>query len=393
VRPETKLATYAFRFVLILGLANFFADFAYEGARSINGQFLAGLGATSTVVGFTAGFGELIGYGLRSVTGIFSDRSGRYWLVVITGYVINMGAIPALALAGNWPVAAALIMAERTGRAIRKPAMSAMLSHAGHQIGHGWVFGLNDAMDQAGATVGPLVMALVILLKGGYGHAYLLLGIPALCTVATIVAARRFMPHPEHLSAGYTLETKGWPTRYWYYVAGAACVAVGFADFALIGYHLETARVVATSLIPVLYAIAMSVGAIGALILGRLFDRNARATVLTAIFVSAFFAPLVFLGGSVAAIAGMILWGLGMATQETVFKPLVSTTVSPGKRATGFGMFDTGFGVAWFAGSAAMGYLYGISIHAVVILSVVAQLASLPIFFLAMPGRSRPEAA
>src|SRR5205823_13596629 len=68
---------------------------------------------------FTAGFGELIGYGLRAITGLISDRTRKYWLVTIIGYIVNMLAVPALALAGNWPLAAGLIIAERTGRAIR----------------------------------------------------------------------------------------------------------------------------------------------------------------------------------------------------------------------------------------------------------------------------------
>src|SRR5205823_9281965 len=112
-------ASNAFRFVLILGIANCFADMTYEGARSVTGPFLASLGASAAIVGFTAGFGELIGYGLRAITGLISDRTRKYWLVTIIGYIVNMLAVPALALAGNWPLAAGLIIAERTGRAIR----------------------------------------------------------------------------------------------------------------------------------------------------------------------------------------------------------------------------------------------------------------------------------
>src|SRR5438067_809281 len=147
--------TTAFRFVLVLGIANFFADMTYEGARSSTGPFLGTLGASAAVVGFTAGLGELLGYTLRSIFGVISDKTGKYWIVTIVGYIINMLAVPALALAGNWPLAAGLIVAERTGRAIRKPSTDAMLSFAGHKLGRGWVFGLNEAFDQAGATLGP----------------------------------------------------------------------------------------------------------------------------------------------------------------------------------------------------------------------------------------------
>src|SRR6266576_5437646 len=158
----------ALHFVVIIGIANFFADFTYEGARGIIGPFLGSLGASAAAVGLIAGVGELMGYGLRSVSGYYADRTHRYWAFAIAGYVVNMLAVPALALAGQSPLAAALVIAERTGRGIRKPSVEAMLSHAGKSIGAGWVFGLNEALDQAGATIGPWLIALILFLKGGY---------------------------------------------------------------------------------------------------------------------------------------------------------------------------------------------------------------------------------
>src|ERR1039458_1232100 len=180
----------ALRFVILIGIVSLFADFTYEGARSVNGQFLETLGASAAVVGFTVGFGELVGYGLRFVFGYLADKTKRYWLNAIIGYTINLLAVPALALVGNWQLAAVLIITERTGRAIRKPAVESMLSHAGTQTGQGWAFGLHEALDQTGATLGPLMMALVLFLKDGYKHGYALLLIPALMSLATILLAR-----------------------------------------------------------------------------------------------------------------------------------------------------------------------------------------------------------
>ena len=186
---KSRIAKAALRFVLVLGVANFFADLTYEGARGITGPFLASLGASATVVGFVAGFGELVGYSLRSVTGYFADRTRQYWLVTFVGYFINMLAVPALALVGNWPVAAGLIVAERTGRAIRKPAVEAMLSDAGKSIGAGWAFGLNEALDQAGAMIGPLVVALILFLRKSYQNAFGLLLVSALFCLAIVAIA------------------------------------------------------------------------------------------------------------------------------------------------------------------------------------------------------------
>ena len=196
------VAKLAFRFVLIIGIVNFFADFTYEGARSIAGPFLGSLGASAAIVGFVAGGGELAGYGLRSVSGYFADKTRRYWAAAFLGYAINMLAVPALALAGNWPVAAALIVAERTGRAIRKPSVEAMLSHAGKSIGHGWVFGWNETLDQAGATLGPLVVAFVLYRRGSYPRAFAALLISALLCLAVLAAACLLHRRPQELEYG-----------------------------------------------------------------------------------------------------------------------------------------------------------------------------------------------
>jgi MFS family permease len=380
----------AFRFVLIIGIANLFADMTYEGARSVTGAFLGSLGASAAVVGFTAGFGELVGYTLRSVTGYLSDRSGRYWLVAIVGYVINLLAVPALALAAGWPLAAALIITERTGRAIRKPSTQAMLAAAGSRLGSGWVFGLNEALDQTGATIGPLIIALVLTLKGSYQAAFAVLLIPALLAIATVFLARFFFPNPHDLEAGKRLEIHGFTRSYWLYLAAGACVAAGFADFALIAYHFQTSEAVLPSLIAVYYAIAMAVGGIGALILGRLLDKVGLPVLVAAFVVSSLFAPLVFWGNTQLALVGVILWGIGIGAQESLLKASVAGVIGPEKRGMAFGLFDTGFGIAWFLGSAFMGVLYGYSLAFLVVFSVVLQLAAVP--FLVFADRRRPGA-
>src|SRR5581483_4669158 len=104
----------------------------------------------------------------RMVFGFLSDKTRQYWLIAFVGYVINLFAIPCLALAGHWPLAAALLVAERVGKGIRNPARDVMLSHATESVGHGWGFGIHEAMDQTGAMLGPLLMAILFHFKKGY---------------------------------------------------------------------------------------------------------------------------------------------------------------------------------------------------------------------------------
>lgn len=260
----------ALRFVVLIGVVSFFADMTYEGARSIVGPYLAVLGATATAVGIIAGFGELVGYGLRVVSGRLADKSGEYWPITLFGYVIQMLSVPLLALAGSWPLAALLIIAERTGKAIRNPPRDVMLSYATRQIGHGWGFGVHEALDQAGALVGPLVVAAILYLRGQYQFAFAVLLVPAFLTLVLIVTARLLYPRPRELEVHPPdIETRGLPRVYWIYLVGATLVAAGFADFSLVSYHFARASTVQSTWIPVFYSVAMAVSGAGSLALRR----------------------------------------------------------------------------------------------------------------------------
>ena len=353
------------------------------------GPFLGSLGASAAIVGFVAGLGELMGYGLRSVSGYFADKSHRHWAFAFLGYAVNMLAVPALALPGRWPAAASLVVAERVGRGIRKPTVEAMLSYAGKSIGAGWVFGLNEVLDQAGATVGPLLMALVLYLNGGFRTGFGVLLIPALLCLAILVAARLLHPRPHELEegAGHTLTATNLTRAYWIYLAAGALLAAGFADFALIGFHFQKANTVPPNVIPVFYAIAMASSALASIPLGRLFDGFGANISVFAFLISAAAAPFVFLGTFVFAIIGMIFWGIGMSAQGSLLQAMLTGVIAPQKRSTAFGLFDTGYGIAWFLGSAAMGLLYEKSIVAVALFSVILQLAALPILLIANKTR------
>jgi predicted MFS family arabinose efflux permease len=382
-RSKGSVAHLAFKFVLTIGIVNLFADMTYEGARSITGPFLQSLGASAVAVGVIAGGGELFGYVLRSVAGYFADRTQKYWIVILFGYALNMLVVPALALAGNWPIAALLIIAERTGRGIRKPAVDAMLSYAGKSIGRGWVFGLNEGLDQAGATFGPLIVALVLYMRGGYGAGFGVLLVPALLCLITLVLARVWYPRPHELEekSTHSFATKGFSKAFWIYVAGGALIAAGFADFALISFHFKKAASVSDTEVALFYALAMAASAITNLLFGRLFDRLGFPVAAGAFLIGALFAPFVFLGRFWLIVTGMALWGVGLGAQNTMLRAMLSGVISPSKRSTGFGLFYTVFGVGWFAGSTLLGFLYDRSIPALIVLSVVLQLAALPVFF------------
>lgn len=376
----------ALRFVVLLGVVSLLADITYEGARSITGPFLALLGANAAVVGIVAGAGELLGYGLRLISGYITDITKKYWTITITGYVVNLMAVPLLALAGHWEVAAFFMIAERIGKAIRTPARDVMLSHATKQIGTGWGFGLHEAMDQIGALAGPIIVSLVLYVKGSYRAGFATLAVPAVLAISVLVVAKFIYRDPSRFESSQpSIETKHLPKRFWLYLAAVAFIAAGFADFPLIAYHFKQLSVVSDAWIPLFYSIAMGVDALAALIFGRLFDRIGPKILIFVSIVSAFFAPLVFLGGFSVALIGMALWGIGMGAQESVMRAYVAQVAPKERRGSAYGIFNMGYGLFWFIGSALMGVLYDISLAYLIVFSVMAELASIP--FLIAAGR------
>ena len=375
------LRNRALKFVVLIGVVSFFADFTYEGARSITGPYLAILGASATLVGFIAGFGELLGYGLRLVSGRLSERTGEFWPITLFGYVVQMSAVPLLALAPNWQIAGLLIMVERIGKAIRNPPRDVMLSHAAKQIGYGWGFGLHEALDQFGALFGPLVVAAVLAARGNYKTAFAILLVPAIVTLLLLVFARFSYPKPEDLEVSVSnVEASGLPPVFWIYLVGAGLVAAGFADFSLMAYHFEKASVIPNIWVPVFYSVAMGVSGIGSLLFGHLFDRVGIWILVPLTLIAAASAPLVFLGGFWVALIGSALWGLGMGVHESIIPAAVASMVPQQRRPSAYGIFTAGYGVCWFIGSVIIGRLYDVSVFALIVFSVLAQMVAIPIF-------------
>jgi MFS family permease len=372
--------SYALRFIVCLGVVSLFADMTYEGAYSIVGPFLKDLGASAAQVGFIAGLGEMIGAGLRFFSGRLVDRTRAYWGFAIFGYFLNLIVVPAMAFAGNWQVAALLIVIERTGKSLRGPARDVLLSEATSKIGHGWGFGVHAAMDQTGAVVGPLMMAWAVARSQNFAPAFLRLAIPAAGALIALLVARSIYPRAGS-TAPRQMRQHELPRVFWIYVAAAGLLACGFVDFPLLAYHFQNTGLVKPAIIPLLYAGAMGVNGLTALLFGKLFDRYGITVLVYGTFISLLALPLGFLGGVAGAVAGVACWSIGLGAQDACLRSGIAQVVSMNKRGTAFGAFNGVYGVAWFLGSTIMGLLYGRSLAALAAFGIIAQLAAALMFF------------
>lgn len=389
-------------FIILFGIVSLFSDMTHEGASSIRGAYLSLLGASAATIGFISGLGELIGYSMRYVFGKLTDKSKQYWPMTIAGYVLDIIAVPALALVGEhgWIAACVLLVIQRMGKAIKKPAKDTIMSFAASQEGVGKSFGIQEVLDQIGAFIGPVLLYLVMLFKTEgttfeiYSTCFAVLAIPGAITLILLIVTRCKFPNPEHFEP----EPKEYipfkmKKEFILYIAGISLFAFGFIDYSIIIMHVsrtyshlasglsETSALVSTGSLPLLYAGAMLVDAVAALFFGMMYDKNGVKALVWSTVISAPFAVFVFAFDSVPMLLiSVALWGVGMGAQESILKAAVTSTVPKASRATGYGVFECSFGAFWFLGSWLMGVLYDVSIPAMIAVSVIAQLAAIPLY-------------
>lgn len=382
---EQQTKSQALKFVLMVGVMSLFADFTYEGARSITGQYMELLGASAFATGVITGLGEFLGYGLRLLSGGIADWSGMYWPITIGGYILQMAVVPLLAIAGNWQVAGLLIVLERTGKAIRSPPRNAMLSHAAKHIGYGWAFGVHEALDQIGALLGPMMIALILYKRhDDYRLSFAVLAAPAAIMLLILAVARWQYPRPQDLGGRPSPDrTNKLPRAFWVYLAASTLMAAGFANYPIIAYHFRHSETVSDTFIPIFYGIASAVSGIGSLVLGRLFDRVGIVILIPIMLLTASYAPMVFLGEFPLNLIGTCIWGLGVGVHQSTVPAVVATMVSPERRASAYGIFTSIYGLAMFIGSVVIGALLNTSVTAVAIFSIVTQVLAIPLIIIA----------
>jgi len=379
VKASKQDRAKAFRFIVALGIVSLFADMTYEGARGIIGPFFQNLGATAAQVGFIAGFGEMIAASLRLFSGRLADRTHAYWTIAIIGYFLNLVAVPLLAFAGNWQAAALLVVLERTGKGLRGPAVDVLLSESTEVVGHGWGFGLHSAMDQTGAVLGPLVVTIALARTHHFDAGFFWLAVPAVAAMMALLFARAARPNKEKPAPPVKVENL--PRVFWFYVVAAGLLALGFIDFPLLAYHFQKSGITKSETIPLLYAAAMGLGGLTALLFGKLYDMFGLPTIVFSIFISLLALPFGFLGGHVGAYLSVGCWATGLGAQDAMLRPAIAQVVSMNKRGSAFGALNGIYGVLWFLGSATMGLLYDYSMPALVVFGISAQVAAAIMFF------------
>jgi len=400
VKYLTLTKTKALKLIFLFGLVSLLGDIIYEGARGVNGPYLEILGANAAIIGFVAGVGEFLGYGIRLLSGYYSDKMKAYWFFTILGYGL-LFTIPLLSLAGIWQLAALFIISERMGKALRTPAKDTILSQATKQVGTGMGFAIAEVLDQIGAIIGPLIFTIFFFVVGTSGKAlseyqtgYSFLWVPFVLLIIVLVFAYVFVKkNPEVLEKTVLMkkEQERFSKVFWLYTVFSFVTTFGFVNFALIGYHLKVQGIFSDAYIPLLYAIAMGIDAGMALVIGKTYDSlknkwkndNAGLFLLLVIPLLTMFIPLLaFSMNYEFIIISAVIWGMVMGTHETIMKSAIADITPLKKRGTGYGIFSTFYGLAVFGGSVMVGLLYDFSIPLLIIITIAVEIIALYFFYI-----------
>jgi MFS family permease len=399
-RSETQAATWSpWKTVIGFGVVSLAADMVYEGARSVYGPLLASLGASALAVGAITGAGEAAALGFRLVSGPLADRTGRYWTLTMLGYALTAVCVPLLAITpwlggAGLAVAAALIITERLGKAVRSPAKSALLADAAGQVGMGRGLGVHKALDQVGAFAGPLLVAGLVALTGSLSPGLAALAVPGALAMLLLTVTRRRAPRPDEPSApvpGEKRARRPLPPSFLRFAVGAGLSTAGLVTFGLIGFSLVDRDLVGAAVVPVLYAAAMAAGALAALATGELYDRIGGRVLLGLPPLAAAVPALAFGGSLPAVVGGVLLWGAAVGVQDSTVKALVADLVPRDRRATAYGVFAGVQGVGALAGGFLTGALLDASTSALVWtvagIQGVALIVLLPVVLRSAPAR------
>ncbi|GAA5121685.1 MFS transporter [Alloalcanivorax gelatiniphagus] len=381
------------------GLVSLAADMVYEGARSVYGPLLAALGASAVVVGLVTGAGEAVALVLRLAFGPLADRTGRYWSLTILGYGLTAVCVPLLALAPRLGTAgigfaATLILLERLGKAIRSPSKSALLAHVATAVGRGRGFGVHKALDQVGAFAGPLVVAGVVA-GASIWAGMAVLAVPGAIAMLLLQTLRRRVPDPGvydeaptavPVADQITPGRRGWWAEavgaglsgdFFRYALAASLTTGALVTFGIIGYHLTVEGLLPVAAVPLVYAAAMGVEAVAALVVGSVYDRTGTRVLLVVPVLVALVPALALGSALVAVLAGVLAWGVAQGVQDSTIKAVVADLVEAPRRATAYGVFAGIQGLLAIVGGVTAGWLYERSLVALVVVVALTQVAAL----------------
>jgi MFS family permease len=349
--------------ILLLGIVSLMGDVVYEGSRGIVPSYLEFLGATALIVGLVGGLGDFLGYTMRLVSGFLADSTRAYWFFILLGYGL-IGAIPLLGIPLGLEIAIVLVLLERFGKAFRSPARDTVLSVISKDVGAGKAFGIHESLDQIGAILGPLIVAVLMLSTGNYNVTLGFLFIPFLALLAVLIYAYKRIGSqaivPELPKSEGKREKLARP--FYVYTSAVLLNTMGLIPFSLILYRAsQILQPTEQWIVPLIYLLIQGVDAPVALLSGYAYDK-VGIRILVFPFLLSLLPPLfaLFNAELLMLILASVAFGLVLGMQESIYRAAVSKLTPISSRGTAYGIFNTAYGLGFLISGAVYGLLISV---------------------------------
>ncbi|MEM3383719.1 MAG: MFS transporter [Nitrososphaerales archaeon] len=361
--------------IILLGIVSLMGDLVYEGSRGIIPDYLNFLGASALIVGLVTGLGEFFGYAMRLFSGILADTTKAYWFFIFTGYGLII-SIPLIAFSSNWEIVALLVLIERFGKAIRAPSRDTVLSFVSKGIGSGKAFGIHEFLDQIGAILGPLIVALLMLYtKNDYSNVFKFMILPYLIML---------------LSLGYTYKSisrnmysekkkeQGLTKSFYVYTFAVTLNTIGLIHISLILFKAsEILQPIHQQwIVPILFLIAQGIDAPIALISGYFYDKIGIKILCIPFILSIF--PTIFTlmnNQLIMLLAASLVFGLVLGMQESIYRAVVADLTPITSRGMAYGLFNALYGFGFLVSGTIYGSFidYGVPSTIIILYSIITQ--------------------
>ena len=376
---QKDLRRKAYVAIMLMGVVSMLGDIVYESGRGIAPDYLYFLGASAFLVGLTSGIGELVGYGMRLISGPLADRSHAYWLFIFLGYGLIL-AIPLMGLTNSIWLVAALVIVERLGKALRSPSRDAVVSVVSKGMGSGKAFGLHEFIDQIGAVAGPAFLGFMMIWTVNNFSISLQSLFPfyILMMIVLYLTYRRIRGTVEEIRRQSTATNEKLSKGFWMYSGAVLMNTVGLMPIALILYN--GAKILESGgqlwLVPFLYVVVQLVDAPMALVSGYIYDKVGIKFLAVPFALSIL--PLAFqsLTGLPGVILACVSYGLVLGMQESTYRAAVTDIVPLGRRGSAYGFFNVMLGAGTFISGVTFGYMLDASVSSLLMLGfvIVAQI-------------------
>jgi MFS family permease len=347
------------RNILFTGFTSFLTDTSVKMVYSVMPMFLLSIGASKTSLSLIEGIAESTAALVKTLSGFWSDKIGKNKPFMLIGYGISALIIPLYSFVISPMQVLYLRFIERFGKGIRTAPRDSLIAGSVTNGDTGRSFGLQKAMDNSGAIVGPLAaFALLIFSPGNYRLIFLLAGIPAILSIFVIIfGIKEAKKNKESLFKKFHF--KDFPRKYYLFLFIIFIFTLGNSTDALLMVKANEVGV-KVAFIPLVYLVTSIVSVSLAIPLGSLSDKIGKEKILVVGFL---IYAIVYYGfgvtGSVVTIVVLFaLYGLYSAATDGIQKAFISDIIDKNKQGTGLGIYNALLGITLLPASLIAGLLY-----------------------------------